>query len=96
MTVNNDGRVDLFLYNPGSGVWAEAVSDGAGDFTYTPGQWDPAWSIAVTDLNGDGRGDFVLSRDDGTWVQATNTGPGTFVYAAGNWGAGWTVFTRRN
>jgi hypothetical protein len=80
-----------------TGGWVEAFSDSAGGFTYsTPGTWDPTWSIAVTDLNADRRGDIVLSRADGTWIQATNTGLGTFSYAAGNWGVGWTTFTRRN
>ena len=84
-----------FLYNASTGVWVEAFSDGAGGFSYASGQWDPGWSVAMTDLNEDGRGDLILSRADGTWVQATNTGAATFTYAAGNWGTGWTVYSRR-
>ena len=91
--LNNDGRTDLFLYNASTGVWAEALSDGGGSFTYASGAWDPGWTVVVTDFNEDGRGDLILSRANGVWVQATNTGVGTFTYASGNWGAGWTLFT---
>ena len=35
--LNNDGTTDLFLYNPANGIWSEAFSDGAGDFTYRVG-----------------------------------------------------------
>ena len=92
--LNNDGLADLFLYNPVTGVWVEAFSDGTGGFTYTAGQWDPGWSVAVTYFNGDGFADLILSRADGTWVQATVTGAGTFTYIVGNWGPAWTVFAR--
>ena len=91
---NNDGRTDLFLYKSDTGIWVEAFSDGAGDFAYAAGQWDPGWSVRVTDFNGDGRADILASDANGTWVQATNTGPASFTYAVGNWGTGWTVFTR--
>ena len=90
----NDGNTDLFLYNPSNGVWAEAFSDGAGDFTYATGVWDPGWSATMTDFNADGSGDVLLSRADGTWVQAINVGTGIFNYVAGTWGAGWTVYAR--
>jgi streptogramin lyase len=91
---DNDGRTDLFLYNSDTGVWVEALSDGAGDFAYAAGRWDPGWSVRVTDFNGDGLADILASDANGTWVQATNTGPATFAYGAGNWGTGWTVVTR--
>jgi len=93
--LNNDGRMDLFLYNTTTGIWTEAFSDGAGDFTYASGQWDPGWSVAMTDFNEDGRGDFILTRADGTWVQVSNAFEGTFEYAMGAWGTGWSLFASR-
>ena len=93
--VRFDG-VDLFLYNPTTGIWVEAFSDGAGDFTYALGTWDAGWSVAMTDFNADGRGDLILSRNDGMWVQATNIGIGTFAYTVGDWGADWTVYTQKS
>ena len=69
------------------------LSDGRGGFTYVSGQWDPGWTVAITDFNNDGQGDIMLSRADGTWVRATSgNNPGTFTYVAGNWGTGWTVY----
>ena len=73
-----------------------AVGEGARlDFVLTPGQWDPGWTVSITDLNNDGKADILVNRADGVWVQATNTGVGTFTYVAGNWGSGWTVSASR-
>ena len=49
----------------------------------------------MTDFNGDGRADILVSNAMGVWVQATNTGTGTFTYTVGNWGTGSTVFSQR-
>jgi hypothetical protein len=89
--LNDDGRADLFFYHAATGMWSKALSDGLGGFAYTAGQWDPGWTIAITDFNNDGQGDIMLSRADGTWVRATSA-DGTFTYVAGNWGTGWTVY----
>ena len=43
-------------------MWQEAYSDGAGDFTYAAGQWDAGWTVGVTDFNGDGHADILVSN----------------------------------
>ena len=93
--LDGDGRTDLFLYNAANGMWQEAYSDGAGDFTYAAGQWDKGWTVGVSDFNGDGRADILVSNVMGVWVQAVNSGTGTFTYTVGNWGVGSTVLSQR-
>ena len=44
---NADGRMDLLLYNPSTGVWYQARNLVTGTFTYTTGLWLPDWVVIV-------------------------------------------------
>jgi hypothetical protein len=107
VNLNTDVFTDFFLYDPVrglwvqadpvNGLWAEAFSSSLGDFTFpAAGQFDPGWTVGVTDFNADGRADLLMSNAGGVFVQLTNIGDGVFGGAAGSWGTGWKVFTRRS
>jgi hypothetical protein len=93
---NADGREDLFLHDPLTGVWFEMMSNGSGNFANGGGQtWSLGWRIAPTDVNGDHRADIVLYHPaTGTWYQAKNTSNGIFTYSSGNWAPQLMVITR--
>ncbi len=74
-----DGRADLFLVEPQSGLWFGALG-GRGDSSYVPGQWSVAGEPIAADLNGDGRSDlFVYDASTGEWLQAMNMPNGRFI-----------------
>ena len=39
--LNGDGRSDVLLYDPASGVWFQALTTTPGAFTYTTGMFAP-------------------------------------------------------
>lgn len=94
---NVDGIQDIFLHRANTGHWFQALSDGAGNFTYVGGLWDPrVFEIFATDLNGDRRGDILLyDPANGDWFQLLTTTPGNFTVGSGNWGTGWTIVATR-
>jgi hypothetical protein len=96
---NGNGRSDLFLYNrnappdPNSGMWFRVLTDGAGNFSYLPGEvrWATDWEITPADFNGNGRSDLFLYRSNGQWFRVRFEPAGT-QYVAGLWASGWKVY----
>jgi hypothetical protein len=99
--VNGDGRPDLVVTNSGDNTLVVLLNAGNGTFrsqqTLTVGpETYGAYSLAVTDVNGDGKPDLVtvnyrsstvkvvLGNGDGTFqgAQTINTGPGPYSVAA--------------
>jgi hypothetical protein len=93
---NADGKDDLFLHDPATGVGFQMISNGAGGFTNPSGQiWSLGWKIYLTDVNADGRADIVLyDPATGVWYQARNQDTGVFTYRNGTWSTGLSLFTR--
>ena len=90
--MDNDGDVDIavanatstnvsIMLNNGSGLFAAARSYGVGDFPNLL-----AFSLAVTDLDGDGTHDIVLAngRDDSLAVLRNEEVPGSHRMAVGS------------
>jgi hypothetical protein len=94
--LDGDGKADLFLHSPTTGLWFEMISDGAGNFTSVGSQtWSLGWNLYPTDLNADNRSDIVLyDPTTGVWYQARNLVLGTFSYSSGSWGTGLTIVAR--
>jgi hypothetical protein len=102
--VNGDGKPDVIVANcapSGSstcfqaqvhGVVGVLLGNGDGTFrpvvTYDSGAY-MATSVAVADVNGDGRLDLVIGHDDGTLGVLLGNGDGTFQPAA-IFAPGWT------
>jgi hypothetical protein len=85
--VNGDGKLDLLIANEGgddgNGEGSAGVLLGNGDGTFQPvvlyasgGDW--ATSIAVADLNGDGKPDLALANFSGSMGVLLGNGDGTF------------------
>jgi len=88
-----DGRADLFLVEPQSGLWFGALR-GRGDSSFVPGQWSVAGEPIAADLNGDGRSDlFVYDAGTGEWLQAMNMSGGRFTTYKGAWRPGYRIAT---
>lgn len=76
---NGDGYDDIVVWNPGTGDWQVALSDGT---RFIPsGSWLNPWAISrawtplVGDFDGDGRSDIlVVDVNDGNWQVAQSTG----------------------
>jgi hypothetical protein len=87
--LNGDGATDLVLYDRHTGVWAQAMNDGATHFIYTYGTWGHDWDVHVGDLNGDGREEVLLTNPTtGDWSTALSDGKGHFTQRFGNWPTG--------
>ena len=43
--VNGDGRGDVVLYDPATGVWFQSVTVGPGVFAYGSGSWLPGATL---------------------------------------------------
>lgn len=75
-----DGRDDIALFNPLSGVWRVLASTGSGFDKLNFGNWDPAtnWTKPlVGDFDGDGRSDLAARDiDRGAWHVALSNGSG--------------------
>ncbi|MBD0371090.1 MAG: VCBS repeat-containing protein, partial [Pyrinomonadaceae bacterium] len=61
---NNDGNLDLVVSGRYSGGFVTMLGDGAGNFTFIPGNYfSNAGDMAVGDFNKDGKADFALVSD---------------------------------
>jgi hypothetical protein len=91
--VNGDGKADFIASYTDSAGWRTGTVLSNGDGTYTGlvwnwhahGVWAPDWKIFPTDIDGDGRADFVASYTDGAgWRTYSNlhTGPAPDVVSA--------------
>lgn len=71
-------------------VWFIGLSNGAGGFTYTRGNWDPNWQVFVASLDSAPGDDlFLYNQRTGTWVKALTLSSGNaFNYISGTWAAG--------
>jgi hypothetical protein len=72
------------------------ISNGTGGFSAAGSQtWSLGWNIYPTDLNADGRTDFLLYHPtSGVWYQARNFTLGTFTYTSGTWSPNLTIIVR--
>ena len=88
---DGDGRDDVFLYAPETGLWSLALTE-THDFRYSSGQWAPGLQLVAAQLNDDGLADlFGYDRRTGAWMQALSGADGTFTTSAGAWTTGWQV-----
>lgn len=95
---DGDGRTDLFFYDAVTGAWFKGISttppNGPVSYSFTGGTWSPGWSVAVLELNGDGRADvFLYNVDSGAWYRGVSEGDGTgdFGFTGGIWSPGWQI-----
>jgi hypothetical protein len=104
--VNGDGKVDLICANVGYNTLTVLTNNGSGGFVYSstytftspPYSGPCPSSIAVVDVNGDGKPDLICAvpfSDYGSVLAVlTNNGSGGFVfatnYAVGDTGILWT------
>ena len=105
---NGDGKSDLFLYRPDSGLACVARSNGDGTFTavYLSGNGVAGYDLRGRrdqvfpfDFNGDGKSDLFLYRpNSGVACVARSNGDGTFtaVYLSGNGIAGYDLMGVRD
>ena len=89
--VNGDGKPDIIASNYSSGTVSVLVGNGAGNFTLTTdtpvSTGSHAYSVAVADVNGDGRPDIITANRYNYNVSvllndATPTGTGFFAPAS--------------
>jgi hypothetical protein len=95
---NGDGRSDLFFYDVAIGTWFKGISTtppgGPASYNFHGGTWSPGWSVAVLELNGDGRADvFLYDAVSGAWYRGVSSGDGTgdFSFVGGTWSPGWQI-----
>ncbi len=90
---DGDGRDDILVWDPGTGIWQVALSDGT-QFVPSLGRgdyiWLELWAIGsgwiplIGDFNGDGKSDIAIwNPDNGEWRVAVSDGT-RFVPDAGN------------
>ncbi len=86
---NLDGRLDIVTANSGDNTVSVLLGNGAGAFTATAGSpftvGKSPQSVAVFDINGDGRPDIVTANSgDNTVTVLLGNGSGGFTAAPGN------------
>jgi hypothetical protein len=81
---DGDGKIDITVWRPGTGVWYTLPSSSSG--TYKAVTWGYPTDIPVPgDCDGDGKSDVAVWRPDtGTWYLLPTSAPGTYTAAA--WG----------
>jgi hypothetical protein len=95
---NNDGRSDLFLYNPTTGAYFIGLATGMTApleaYTFQGGTWSPGWTVRAGDFNADALADiFVYNVDTGAWFMELNNGAGGFTDHQGQpWSPGWQLY----
>jgi RHS repeat-associated protein len=92
---NGDGLADVAAFNPATGAWEVAISNGKSFTISNWGSWsstDNYQNVVAGDFNGDGRTDLAAwDVTTGTWTVALSTGTGfaTSVWGTGTAGATW-------
>ena len=94
---NNNGRSDVFAYNPVTGVWFVGTNTGVSFLTralsFVGDTWSPGWTVRVGDFNADGLADvFVYNKLTGQWFMELNDGAGGFTNHPGQWSRGWELY----
>ncbi len=86
---NGDGLSDVAAFDPATGVWQVAMSNGTSFTTSTWASWNPAdtyQNVVAGDFNGDGRTDLAAwNVTTGTWQVAISNGTS---FATSTWGQG--------
>jgi RHS repeat-associated protein len=86
---NGSGLADIAAYDPASGVWYVAESNGSSFTTTTWATWNSGHTyqnVEVGDFNGAGRDDIsAWDQTAGTWIVAASTG---VSFSTGTWGQG--------
>ncbi len=98
--LNGDGKLDIVVGNNGSANIGVLLGNGNGTFqpavTYGSGEVQPYLSVAVADVNGDGKPDILVANNgSGTVGVLPGNGDGTFqaalTYSSGGILAMWVV-----
>jgi uncharacterized repeat protein (TIGR03803 family) len=91
--LDGDGRSDIFLYDPATGVWFTVFKDAG--YEYLSGVWATDWTIAHTRMS-DGTTVLVpYNANFGQWFRAVPQGRGGFSFTEGVWYAPWNFATNR-
>jgi len=89
-----NGRDDIFISNPETGVWFHGLTDGAGGFSYRGGEALPEGRVHLVDFNGDRRHDlFVHDPEGDRWFVGVTDSTGAISFVGGEGAPDWTVHT---
>jgi hypothetical protein len=82
--LNDDELMDVFWYDPKTGVWVQALNLGQGAFALSSGAWGTGWQVLVADFSGDRRDDVWLHEPaTGAWFEHRSDGAGGFIARSG-------------